>query len=75
MVGDFAHRYPNVNRFIFERDWIEIGADEYSRSLIRALDLGGLIWEGKAVYASLDEALTDLECGLAQRMKEMTVDE
>ena len=51
MAGDFAHRYPNVNRFVFERGWIEIGADEYSLSFIRALDPGGLVWEGKEVYA------------------------
>ncbi len=75
MAGDFAHRYPNVNRFVFERGWIEIGADEYSRSLIQALDLGGLVWEGKAGYDSLDEALVDLEHGLAQWMKEVAVDE
>ena len=75
MAGDFAHRYPNVNRFVFERGWIEIGADEYSRSLIRALDLGGLVWEGKEGYGSLDEALTDLERGLAQWMKEVAGDE
>jgi len=26
----FARRYPNINRFVFKRGWIEIGADEYS---------------------------------------------
>ena len=75
MADDFAHRYPNVNQFVFERGWIEIGADEYSRSLIRALDPGGLVWEGKKVYESLDEALADLERGLAQWMKEVAGDE
>ena len=71
MLGNFAHQYPNVNRFVFEYGWIEIGSDDYSRSLIRALDPGGLVWEGKAVYDSLDEALADLERGLAQWMKEV----
>ena len=50
MADDFAHRYPNVNQFVFERGWVEIGADEYSPSLIRALDPGGLVWEGKKEY-------------------------
>ncbi len=71
MTDDFAHRYPNINRFIFERGWIEIGSDEYSRSFIRALDPGGLVWEGEQFYDSLDDALADLERGLAQWLKEM----
>ncbi len=75
MPGDFVHNYPNVNRFAFERGWIEVGADEYSHSLIRALDLGGLVWEGKEGYESLDEALAHLQQGLAQWMKEVAVDE
>jgi hypothetical protein len=29
-----------------------------------------LVWEGKQIYDSLDEALADLERGLAQQMKE-----
>ena len=43
MSGNFAHQYLNVNRFVFEHGWIEIGSDDYSRSLIRALDPGGLV--------------------------------
>lgn len=71
MADAFAHRYPNVNRFVFEQGWAEIGADEYSMSFIRALDPGGMVWEGEQFYDSLDEALTDLENGLAQWLKEM----
>lgn len=69
MVNDFAHRYPNIHRFVFERGWIEVGYDEYNHSFIRALDPGGTVWEGKYLYGSLDEALADLERGLAQWMK------
>jgi hypothetical protein len=72
MSEAFAHRYPHINRFIFERGWIEVGSDEYSRSLIRALDLGGMVWEGKQFYDTLDDALADLERGLAQWMNETT---
>jgi len=70
MSDDLAHRYTNINRFVFERGWIEVGFDEYSQSFIRALDPGGLVWEGKQFYDSLDQALADLERGLAQWMKE-----
>jgi hypothetical protein len=72
MSDDFAHCYPNANRFIFERGWIEVGSDEYSRSFIRALDPGGLVWEGTQIYDTLDDALADLERGLARWLKEMT---
>jgi hypothetical protein len=71
MLDAFAHRYPNINRFVSERGWIEIGSDEYSMSFIRALDPGGLVWEGEQFYDSLDNALADLERGLAQWLKEV----
>jgi hypothetical protein len=50
-----------------ERGWIEVGFDDFSQSFIRALDPGGLIWEGKESY----NALVDLERGLAQWMKDV----
>lgn len=70
MSEPFACRYPNINRFVFERRWIEIGSDEYSDSFLRALDPGGLIWDGKPFYPSLDDALDDLEQGLPQWLKQ-----
>lgn len=71
MPDVFAHRYLNINRFVSERVWIEIGSDKYSMSFIRALDPGGLVWEGEQFYDSLDDALADLERGLAQWLKEV----
>ena len=71
MSDVFAHRYPNINRFVFERGWIENGSDDYNPSLLRALDSGGSVWEGKEGYELLDDALTDLERGLAQWMNEI----
>ncbi len=41
----FANTFPNVTRWITEQGWIEIGHDENSESLIRAIDEGGLVWE------------------------------
>jgi hypothetical protein len=70
MSEPFAQRYPNIHRFVFEHGWIEIGSDDFSDSFIRALDPGGLVWEGKQFYDSLDAALADLERGLAVWMKE-----
>ncbi len=56
--------YPHVARWVRDCGWIEIGQDDFSRSMVRALDIGGLIWEGKASYATLDAALQDLDQAL-----------
>jgi hypothetical protein len=53
-----------------EYGWTEIGQHAMSRSCIRALDDGGLVWEGQAQYPTLDAALQDLETGLATWMQE-----
>jgi hypothetical protein len=60
----FDEKYPNITAFV-QDGWIEIGRDEYSPSFIRAIDLGGMVWEGATKYPSLDAALDDLETGLA----------
>ena len=44
--------YPHVARWVQDFGWIEIGQDDFSRSMVRALDIGGLIWEGKPRYAT-----------------------
>lgn len=56
--------YPNIAQWVKSCGWIEIGQDDCSRSMVRALDIGGMVWEGKAMYTSLDELLRDLENGL-----------
>ena len=61
--------YPHVARWVRDCGWIEIGHDDFSRSMVRALDIGGLIWEGKPRYATLDAALVDLEEALAACFK------
>lgn len=58
MIEMFEERYPNIASWIHEHEgWIEIGRDEYSSSFVRILDLGGMIWEGKERYRSIDDAL------------------
>ena len=61
--------YPHVDRWVQDFGWIEIGQDDFSRSMVRALDIGGLIWEGKASYATLDAVLQDLDRALAAWFK------
>jgi len=62
--------YPTIVRWVMEYGRIEIGHDDMSRSFVRALDEGGLAWEGQEDYATLDDALQDLEAGLAAWMRE-----
>ena len=61
--------YPHVARWVQDFGWIEIGQDDFSRSMVRALDIGGLIWEGKPSYTTLDAALQDLDQALAAWFK------
>ena len=57
--------YPHIAEWVQDHGWIEIGQDEHSTSFVRALDIGGLVWEG-----SLDEAFQDLEAGLTEWMRQ-----
>lgn len=69
-MNSFEQSYPYISRWVKEQGWIEIGRDEYSSSLVRALDGGGLVWEGPDEYSSLDEAMQALEKGLKEWMTE-----
>jgi hypothetical protein len=62
-------RYPTIAAWV-QDGWIEVGRDEYSQSFVRALDIGGLVFEGKSHYASLDEALRDLDASIAAWLEE-----
>ena len=67
MKAQFEKTYPNIARWVDEHQgWIEIGYDVDSplSSFIRALDCGGMLWEGKDSYETIDEALQDLNAGL-----------
>jgi hypothetical protein len=68
--GSFTACYPNIAAWV-QDGWIEIGRDDYSRSFVRALDIGGMVWEGADEYASLEEALRALDEGIAAWPEEM----
>lgn len=67
--GLFTARYPNIAAWV-QDGWIEVGHDDYSRSFVRALDIGGVIWEGAEEYASLEEAFQALDAGIAAWLEE-----
>lgn len=58
----FAASYPTLTDLIEgDRIYIEIGYSEMTNSFIRVLDIGGMIWEGKHSYKSIDHALQAAE--------------
>lgn len=67
----FEARYPNIASWV-QDGWIEMGHDDCGRSFVRALDIGGLAWEGDGPYANLDEALRALDAGIAAWLEEMS---
>jgi hypothetical protein len=67
----FQVRYPNIAAWVLG-GWIEIGRDDYSHSFVRALDIGGMVWEGELEYNSLEEALQALDAGIAAWLEEMS---
>ena len=74
MVSSFDDTYPNIARWVNEHEgWIEMGYDVDSpwNSLVRACDTGGMSWEGKDSYGSLDEALQDLDSALVLLLQEI----
>lgn len=66
----FAEHYPTVARWVATQGWIELGLIDGMNAFAQALDEGGLCWEGKADYPSIDAALADLERGLAAWVRE-----
>ena len=45
MASSFEESYPNIANWVKSHGWIELGQDEYSSSLVRALNEGA--WFGK----------------------------
>ncbi len=69
-MATFEETYPHIAEWVDGWGWIEIGNDGMSTSLIRALNGGGLIWENKLEYTSLDEALKALDEALEKWLAE-----
>jgi hypothetical protein len=70
MPNTLEKTFPTIALWIKSHGRIEIGRDDYSQSMARALDEGGMVWEGKTQYTTLDELLHDIETGLKEWLKE-----
>jgi len=62
----FETSYPMITSWVTTRGSIEIGQDDNSRSMVRVLDEGGMAWEGKTAYMTLDALFADLEANLSK---------
>jgi hypothetical protein len=62
--------YPRLWRWAAEFGTVEIGHCGRTRSFIRVLDEGGIVWKGRRSYMALDAALADAEAGVSRWMKD-----
>ena len=70
-MTNFSSTYPNIAAWTESYGWIEIGQDDFSQSFVRALDIGGMVWEGNSKYKTVDAALDDLEAALEKIIEEI----
>jgi hypothetical protein len=68
-VPELRSAFPTVARFVEGQGWIEIGDHEGEGWVVRALDYGGMIFETRTPR-TLDQAMTALEKGLAEFLRE-----
>lgn len=68
--GSFEQFYPRISEWVKSHGWIEIGQIDGMPSFVLALDEGGLIWEGKRGYTTIDQALHDLENSISDWLGE-----
>jgi hypothetical protein len=54
-----AKAYPHLWRWVTEFSSVEIGQCAQTRSFIRVLDEGGMVWKGRRSYGTFDAALAD----------------
>lgn len=68
-LDPFAIAYPNITFWVQGGNWVEIGPDGNRTSFVRALDEGGMFFEGRAKYPSMDAAMRALDEGIARALK------
>jgi hypothetical protein len=71
ITDDFSARYPIISDWVMGGGIIEIGQGDWASSFVRALDPGGMAFEGEAEYQSMDAAFQALEEGLTAFLREV----
>jgi len=67
--------YPALSRWVQHFGWLELGRVDWSASLVRALDEGGMVWEGGGSASSLCAALAEAELALGAWFREQHGDQ
>ncbi len=71
---EIANKYPSITAWVRNGGYIEIGQTSYELpAFVKALDEGGMIWEGELKYDTMDEAFQALESGIAAFLKEQGI--
>jgi hypothetical protein len=65
----FEGRYPHIASWV-QHGWIEIGRDDRGQPFLRAMDIGGVVWEGNGGYPCLDQAMPALDNGIGESLEE-----
>ncbi len=69
-LGSFEAKYPHISEWVLGGGWVELGRTDSTNTFARALDEGGMIWEGEASYQTMDEALQALDDGIKEWLDE-----
>lgn len=65
-MGIFERTYPHIAEWVKTQGWIELGSDGMSDSWARAIDEGGVVWEGGDPAQSLDDVLQEMDGALGR---------
>jgi len=65
-----SETHPGITRWVEAHGTIEFGYCAYTRSAIRVLDEGGLVWQGRRSYKSFAAALADCEVNVSRLLHE-----
>ena len=57
----FEDLYPAIAEWIDTTGWIEFDKNDMSHSMAWVLDEGGMLWEGKSSYSSINALFADVE--------------
>ncbi|HEY7851082.1 MAG TPA: hypothetical protein VIC27_13505 [Ktedonobacterales bacterium] len=72
MAESIEELYPHIARWVTLRGYVNIGHDDdsFHPAFVRALDAGGMIWEGDPSYPTLDDALRALDDAIRDWLRE-----
>ncbi len=65
-----SEKHPGMARWLVAHGTIEFGYCPNTRSAVRVLDEGGLVWQGRRNYRSFAAVLADCEANVSRLLRE-----